>query len=253
MAARRLVAQRCLYGVDKNPFAVNLAKLSLWLFTLAKERPFTFLDHALKCGDSLVGLTRQEIGSFAPELPLLSYLQEKVDRAKVARAEIQTGDVATDADDARKRERLQEAEDEIKEVRLLADVQIAAFFEGGTKKKQRDEKRQELIALVRSQREAGDDSGLKAVSQRLRTGDRAVIPFNWEVSFQRSLIAIILALMRLWGILRFWEVAKSRQTTATNILHFFSNNIPNHMVTAILSLIFSDVHLTFYEKMELWV
>ncbi len=53
--ARRLVVQRCLYGVDKNPFAVNLAKLSLWLVSLSKAVPFTFLDHALKCGDSLVG------------------------------------------------------------------------------------------------------------------------------------------------------------------------------------------------------
>ena len=54
--ARRLVAQRCLYGVDKNPRAVDLAKLSLWLATLARDHEFTFLDHALKCGDSLVGL-----------------------------------------------------------------------------------------------------------------------------------------------------------------------------------------------------
>lgn len=59
--ARRLVAQRCLYGVDKNPFAVNLAKLSLWLATLAKAHPFTFLDHAFKWGDSLVGLTAEQI------------------------------------------------------------------------------------------------------------------------------------------------------------------------------------------------
>src|SRR5690606_37403762 len=62
--ARRLVAEHCLYGVDKNPFAVNLAKLSLWLATLAKNHPFTFLDHALKCGDSLVGLTRGQIAEF---------------------------------------------------------------------------------------------------------------------------------------------------------------------------------------------
>ncbi|MCA9561617.1 MAG: N-6 DNA methylase, partial [Myxococcales bacterium] len=55
--ARRLVAQRCLYGVDKNPFAVNLAKLSLWLETLAVDQPFTFVDHALRHGDSLVGLS----------------------------------------------------------------------------------------------------------------------------------------------------------------------------------------------------
>ena len=58
------MAQRCLYGVDKNPMAVDLAKLSLWLATLAKDHPFTFLDHALKCGDSLVGLTKSQILGF---------------------------------------------------------------------------------------------------------------------------------------------------------------------------------------------
>ncbi|MBK8257903.1 MAG: N-6 DNA methylase [Polyangiaceae bacterium] len=62
--ARRVVAQRCLYGVDKNPFAVSLAKLSLWLVTLARDHAFTFLDHALKHGDSLVGLTKRQIGAF---------------------------------------------------------------------------------------------------------------------------------------------------------------------------------------------
>jgi hypothetical protein len=55
--ARRYVADRCLYGVDINPMAVEMAKLSLWLITLQKDRPFTFLDHALKCGDSLLGVT----------------------------------------------------------------------------------------------------------------------------------------------------------------------------------------------------
>ncbi|MFD6996269.1 Eco57I restriction-modification methylase domain-containing protein [Streptomyces mirabilis] len=54
--ARRLVADRCLYGVDRDPMAVELAKLSLWLVTLAKGRPFSFLDHALRSGDSLVGV-----------------------------------------------------------------------------------------------------------------------------------------------------------------------------------------------------
>lgn len=54
--ARRLVADRCLYGVDRNPMAVEMAKLSLWLITLAKDRPFTFVDHALRCGDSLLGV-----------------------------------------------------------------------------------------------------------------------------------------------------------------------------------------------------
>lgn len=56
--ARRLIAERCLYGVDLNPLAVELAKLSIWLVTLSKGRPFGFLDHNLRCGDSLLGIHR---------------------------------------------------------------------------------------------------------------------------------------------------------------------------------------------------
>ena len=52
---RRLVAERCLYGVDANPTAVQLARLSMWLTTLAADRPLTFLDHHLAAGNSLVG------------------------------------------------------------------------------------------------------------------------------------------------------------------------------------------------------
>ena len=58
--ARRLVSERCLYGVDINPLAVELAKLSIWLVTLAKCRPFGFLDHNLRSGDSLLGIHRLE-------------------------------------------------------------------------------------------------------------------------------------------------------------------------------------------------
>ncbi len=52
---RRLVACHCLYGVDKNPLAVELAKLSLWLESQAEGLPLTFLDHRLVVGDSLTG------------------------------------------------------------------------------------------------------------------------------------------------------------------------------------------------------
>jgi hypothetical protein len=62
-------------GVDKNPLATDLAKLSLWLATLARDHEFTFLDHALKSGDSLVGLTQAQIAAAhwdtsKPGLPL---------------------------------------------------------------------------------------------------------------------------------------------------------------------------------------
>src|SRR5262249_2282165 len=52
---RRAIAERCLSGVDLNPMAVQLARLSLWLATLAADRPLSFLDHRLQIGDSLLG------------------------------------------------------------------------------------------------------------------------------------------------------------------------------------------------------
>ncbi|BCL80111.1 hypothetical protein ccbrp13_25760 [Ktedonobacteria bacterium brp13] len=67
--ARRLISERCLYGVDRNPMAVEMAKLSLWLITLAKNKPFTFLDHNLRSGDSLLGADERQLynGSLAAE------------------------------------------------------------------------------------------------------------------------------------------------------------------------------------------
>lgn len=60
LAARRVVAEHCLYGVDINPLAVEMAKLSLWLVTMDRERPFGFLDDRLVCGDSLLGIATMD-------------------------------------------------------------------------------------------------------------------------------------------------------------------------------------------------
>jgi len=54
------VAQQCIYGVDMNPLAVELAKLSLWLATAAKGYPLNFLDHHLRPGNALVGVWLEE-------------------------------------------------------------------------------------------------------------------------------------------------------------------------------------------------
>ena len=85
--ARRLIADRCIYGVDKNPLAVEMAKLSLWLITLEKNRAFTFLDHALKCGDSLVGVDLEQLRNWSldksdkPRLVMLGVMRirEQID------------------------------------------------------------------------------------------------------------------------------------------------------------------------------
>jgi hypothetical protein len=60
LRARRAITEHCLYGVDINPLAVEMAKLSLWLVTMDRERPFGFLDDRLAAGDSLLGLVSVE-------------------------------------------------------------------------------------------------------------------------------------------------------------------------------------------------
>lgn len=73
---RREIVSHCIYGVDLNPMAVELAKVSLWLKTISKDKPLSFLDHRLKCGNSL-------IGAKLIDLPWYPKLKEKdVDRAQ---------------------------------------------------------------------------------------------------------------------------------------------------------------------------
>ena len=69
IATRRIIAQRCLFGVDLNPMAVQLARLSIWLATLAADRPLTFLDHHLVVGDSLVGASPADLARRPPPGP----------------------------------------------------------------------------------------------------------------------------------------------------------------------------------------
>ncbi|MBV9691904.1 MAG: N-6 DNA methylase [Ktedonobacteraceae bacterium] len=60
---KRRVVQSCIYGVDVNPLAVELAKLSLWLSTVAKDRPLSFLDHHVRTGNALIGTRLADIAT----------------------------------------------------------------------------------------------------------------------------------------------------------------------------------------------
>jgi hypothetical protein len=148
--ARRLVAQRCLYGVDKNDMAVDLAKLALWLVTLAKDHPFTFLDHALRHGDSLVGLTRRQIIGFHWEPKKQKQfgedlIQKRLDRATEARAKILNA--REDVPYRDQEQRLAVANEALEMIRTIADACVSAFF-SGKKKKQREDNVDHLFGVV---------------------------------------------------------------------------------------------------------
>lgn len=185
--ARRLVAQRCLYGVDKNPFAVNLAKLSLWLVTLAKDHAFTFIDHSLKHGDSLVGLTKKQIAAF--DWKTDGDVQGDWIAAKMA-ADIETAlgwrdtlQATEEGDYSQMTEAWWEAENALADARLIGDLVVAAFF-GAEKDKAREELRNQYRSKAEAWRASeANRRDLDAVVEELRGGKRPVPPLHWEIEF----------------------------------------------------------------------
>jgi hypothetical protein len=186
VVARRLVAQHCLYGVDKNPFAVDLARLSLWLETLAREHPFTFLDHCLREGDSLVGVSRAQMERVAlveaprksaPDLGLVGKrIRDGLTRAQADRAAIRR--LALSDDTGEKRRLLDEANAAVAFARQLGDALVGAFFaetSAGARKKSAERLRGDVVAAV-------SDDLLQAVLDRAR-GALPLRPFHWEVEF----------------------------------------------------------------------
>ena len=95
---RRMVLKRCVYGVDKNPMAVELAKVSLWLHTFTVGAPLSFLDHHLRCGDSLFGSWVRNGIDKATEQGGPLFLQEPLKRATRAAAPMQIIEGLTDAE-----------------------------------------------------------------------------------------------------------------------------------------------------------
>ncbi|MDH3727089.1 MAG: N-6 DNA methylase, partial [Myxococcales bacterium] len=185
--ARRLVVQRCLYGVDSNAAAVELAKLSLWLVTLSKELPFTFVDHALRHGDALVGLDLDQIRSFhwvsGKQNSLFELvLRDALDQAIEHRHEILKLADREDASGQNEKRRLLEYADHATEkVRTLADVCIGAFFAESNDPLREAERirRQKLVEAFLSG-DAEVESELHDLAIRIRE-QRA--PFHWWLEF----------------------------------------------------------------------
>jgi hypothetical protein len=183
--ARRVVAQRCLYGVDKNPMAVDLAKLSLWLATLAMDHPFTFLDHALRCGDSLVGLSRAQIADFhwkrAPQRVFgQEVIEQRIQAATRVRQEIlEGGDFVSPLLKAQK---LTLADESLGLVRFAGNVAVSAFFAADNDRR-RQTRRDELLGAMTEYLAGNMAMRPTAAERQLRAGPKGITPFHWEIEF----------------------------------------------------------------------
>ncbi|MFI5460730.1 MAG: Eco57I restriction-modification methylase domain-containing protein, partial [Isosphaerales bacterium] len=187
--ARRLVAQRCLYGVDKNPMAVDLAKLSLWLATLAKDHPFTFLDHALRWGDSLVGLSREQIIGFhwKPDKQrdfVRDVIGKRIERATESRREIR--EAPDNTPESLLTQKLALADEALNPLRFYGDLVIAAFFAGENDRRRKEKLEglaEGLAAYLTNPHHLNLREPLDAARRKLGSGDKGIHPFHWEIEF----------------------------------------------------------------------
>lgn len=205
LAAMRRVAARCIYGVDRDDMAVDLAKLSMWLVTLAKGKPFGFLDHALRCGDSLIGVVSErqvEMLHLDPEAagldasnrtagPIDSYLGPALSKATELRQRIEASpaDHAEEIND--KLDLLHQAERLTERLRLVADSVVGAALSTAGQGEERYRDRLSGIS-----EEAGDlmtakeddspaEMYLRKTITNWLTGQRAqaIRPFHWPLEF----------------------------------------------------------------------
>jgi hypothetical protein len=185
--ARRLVAQKCLYGVDKNAAAVELAKLSLWLITLSKKLPFTFVDHALRHGDSLVGLDFKQIEAFHWSPPgqvetCRVLLRDALDQAVGLRQEIlKLADHEDPISLAEKRRLFEFSQQAIGRVRVVADACVGAFF-AESKDAARERERKRRLTLVERWLGGAAEAGaeVEGLAAEARKG---LTPFHWWIEF----------------------------------------------------------------------
>lgn len=194
--ARRLIAQQCLYGVDKNPMAVDLSKLSLWLATLAKDHPFTFLDHSLRAGDSLVGLSRDQISGFHwneteiakrkkdDETRLIrDPIADRIRRATEYRQKILAARDDNPYDDLQ--QKLAVADEALSLARLAGDLVISAFF-SADKDKARIARLSDLgrkLVQYVEKRDFSMHAPLNEAVRELSTGSHVIQPFHWQIEF----------------------------------------------------------------------
>ena len=153
---RRMVLKRCIYGVDKNPLTVELAKVSLWLHSFTVGAPLSFLDHHLRCGDSLVGL---RVHDATQELSRLGGFTSAsaIQAAENAAGTMQQIEEMSDADIAQVEESatlFREVEKTTAALRGLLNTLCGVnWLAAGMKKKQRAEFEAPLVGAIVSQEE----------------------------------------------------------------------------------------------------
>lgn len=201
LKAIRMVVARCLYGVDINEMAVEMCKLSLWLVSLDKNQPFSFVDNKILHGNSLLGVTnlaqveykridakpRQQIQLF--EINDLNQTAGVVDASPVIRrvrnireqlsSEISADDPQRSA--VAKHRQMHEMDEALTQLRKIADGVVAAGLRsGGVPGKQMDEEYDNLAVAVGQAFPSEGEGDSRMLDNIIDSGLKPIVPTDYE-------------------------------------------------------------------------
>lgn len=201
LKAIRMVVARCLYGVDINEMAVEMCKLSLWLVSLDKNQPFSFVDNKILHGNSLLGVTnlaqveykridakpRQQIQLF--EINDLNQIAGVVDVSPVIRrvrnireqlsSEISADDPQRSA--VAKHRQMHEMDEALTQLRKIADGVVAAGLRsGGMPGKQMDEEYDNLAVAVGRAFPSEGEGDSRMLDDIIDSGLKPIVPTDYE-------------------------------------------------------------------------
>ena len=189
---RREIVSHCIYGVDLNPMAVELAKVALWLKSISKDKPLSFLDHRLKCGNSLIGARLKDL----PWYPQLKKKKKEIAGSQ-QRLDIPEGfvkklvdtvnkmsEIRDDTlDDIKRKEEIFREFKETREydmIKTLADVRTSVYF--GNEVDEATYGRFSGDAFFNSEKQWTEQKRRWFVREGIRIGDEKRL-FHWELEF----------------------------------------------------------------------
>ena len=193
--AKREVLRHCIYGVDLNPLAVELAKVSLWLTTVDPERPLSFLDNRLKCGNSLVGVSLRDMAwppgkrpeNVAAPLDVPKKLVDEL-LSQVVKVEISPEDSVRDVKDKENAFNAFLASPSYRRFKALGDIHTGLYYS------QHDEKSVktqyvatagEIVFGSQSEKDAALDVGWARDAESWAKKEGA---FHWNVEFPEATV-----------------------------------------------------------------
>lgn len=175
---KRQVLKRCIYGVDLNPMAVELAKVSVWLDSFTLGAPLSFLDHHLKCGNSLIGGSIQVVQKALSTQLLGSQFAGLLSGAQLMRLVGERTDSTAD-EVAQSRQMFKEADSDLAPYKRLMNVWVSEYFGSKGAQKTVDRFGQEIIDNKYAHIDKIDKDAIE-VAQILAERKRF---FHWDLEF----------------------------------------------------------------------